>query len=75
MFWCRRHCRRSFDVFPAGDQRCQDQRPPRAFATDRQPPSPVPIQPRQLPEYAKVTNEEIMGLEAAVGEAFALKPK
>lgn len=30
---------------------------------------------RQLPEYAKLTNKEITGLEAAVAEAFAQKPK
>ena len=30
---------------------------------------------RQLPEYAPLTNDEIAGLEAAVVEAFALKPK
>jgi hypothetical protein len=27
---------------------------------------------RQLPEYAKLSSEEIAGLEAAVSEAFAL---
>ena len=30
---------------------------------------------RQLPEYAALTEPEIVGLEAAVVEAFALKPK
>jgi hypothetical protein len=30
---------------------------------------------RQLPEYAKITDQEIAGLEAAVAEAFALKSK
>ncbi|HEX7571031.1 MAG TPA: cell filamentation protein Fic, partial [Verrucomicrobiae bacterium] len=30
---------------------------------------------RQLPEYAKLTNKEITGLESAVAEAFAQKPK
>ncbi len=30
---------------------------------------------RQLPEYAKLSNKEITGLEGAVTEAFALKPK
>ena len=30
---------------------------------------------RQLPEYAKLTSKEITGLEAAMAEAFAQKPK
>jgi hypothetical protein len=30
---------------------------------------------RQLPEYAKLTNKEITGLEAAVAEAFTVKAK
>ena len=30
---------------------------------------------RQLPDYAMLTEKEIAGLEAAVAEAFALKPK
>jgi hypothetical protein len=30
---------------------------------------------RQLPEYTKLTNKEITGLEAAVAEAFAVKAK
>ena len=30
---------------------------------------------RQLPEYSSLTNDEIAGLEAAVVEAFALKPR
>ena len=30
---------------------------------------------RQLPEYSVLSDDEIAGLEAAVSEAFALKPK
>jgi len=30
---------------------------------------------RQLPEYAKITDQEIVRLETAVAEAFALKSK